>query len=148
MEPLIHPVWPADHARLLEVWESSVRATHHFLTEADIQLFKPLVQDAFRHEGLQLACTRDAQGRVTGFVGTVDDKVEMLFVDAAHRGTGLGRQLLRHATETLGAKALDVNEQNPQAVGFYERMGFEVVGRSDVDGMGKPFPLLHLELRC
>ncbi|MBC7891930.1 MAG: GNAT family N-acetyltransferase, partial [Sphingobacteriaceae bacterium] len=59
----------------------------------------------------------------------------------------IGRELLRYATETLGATTLDVNEQNQQAVGFYQRMGFEVVDRSEVDGLGKPFPLLHLQRR-
>jgi putative acetyltransferase len=39
-----------------------------------------------------------------------------------------------------------VNEQNDQAVGFYRRMGFEVASRSAEDGLGQPFPLLHMEL--
>jgi putative acetyltransferase len=43
-----------------------------------------------------------------------------------------------------GALTVDVNEQNPAAVGFYERLGFVVVGRSPRDGSGRPFPLLHL----
>jgi len=43
--------------------------------------------------------------------------------------------------------SVDVNEQNQQAVGFYRRLGFEVEGRSEVDSMGKPFPLLHLRKR-
>ena len=45
------------------------------------------------------------------------------------------------------AEQLDVNEQNPQAVGFYFKQGFEVIGRSEVDGMGQPYPLLHMRLR-
>jgi putative acetyltransferase len=45
----------------------------------------------------------------------------------------------------LGATQLDVNEQNEQAVGFYRRLGFEVVGRSAEDGLGQPFPLLHMK---
>ena len=40
-----------------------------------------------------------------------------------------------------------VNEQNPQAIGFYLRMGFEMVGRSAVDSLGKPYPLLHMRVR-
>jgi len=32
-------------------------------------------------------------------------------------------------------------------VGFYLRMGFEVVGRSELDDFGKPYPLLHMRLR-
>jgi putative acetyltransferase len=38
----------------------------------------------------------------------------------------------------------DVSEQNPQAAGFSVRQGFVAVGRSETDGEGRPFPLLHL----
>ena len=41
---------------------------------------------------------------------------------------------------------VDVNEQNEPAVKFYLLMGFAIEGRSDLDGTGKPFPLLHLRL--
>jgi putative acetyltransferase len=71
----------------------------------------------------------------------------MLFVHPAWRGQGIGRRLLSYAVTTLGADELDVNEQNPQAIGFYLRMGFEVVGRSAVDGLGKPYPLLQMRVR-
>ncbi len=30
--------------------------------------------------------------------------------------------------------------------GFYLHTGFEIVGRSERDGLGKPYPLLHLHL--
>jgi putative acetyltransferase len=47
----------------------------------------------------------------------------------------------------LGATKVDVNEQNDQAVGFYRHMGFEVTGRSAVDDLGQPFPVLHMKRR-
>lgn len=46
----------------------------------------------------------------------------------------------------MGAGLVDVNEQNPDAVGFYRRMGFEIVGRLPLDGQGRPFPVLHMRL--
>lgn len=142
----ITPVRPEDHPRMLEVWEASVRATHHFLSEADVAFFKPLVPEAFLQVS-ELVCVRDGEGSVVGFLGTAEGKIEMLFLDPAWRGKGIGRRLLTHAVEGLGATTVDVNEQNEQAVGFYLRMGFEVEGRSDLDGLGKPFPLLHLRRR-
>ncbi|GAM72145.1 acetyltransferase [Vibrio sp. JCM 19236] len=39
-----------------------------------------------------------------------------------------------------------MNEQNPEAAGFYKKMGFKVTSRSPLDDMGKPFPILHMEL--
>lgn len=142
----IDPVREGDRERLVEVWEASVRATHHFLSDADIQFFRPLVRDGMLG-ALQLACVRDGEGKLVGFVGVHGEKIEALFVDPSLRGTGIGSRLLRHALDSLGAAAVDVNEQNEQAVGFYLRMGFEVRGRSEMDSLGKPFPLLHLRLR-
>lgn len=138
------PLSSVDRQRLVEVWENAVRATHHFLSEDDIQFFKPLVRDAYL-DSVRLTCVRDAEDRIAGFIGTHNIGVAMLFVDPAQHGHGIGRALLRHALD-LGATQVDVNEQNPLAVGFYLRMGFEIASRSEVDGLGKPFPILHLHL--
>ena len=138
---------PDDIPRAVEVWEASVRATHDFVSEADITLFRPLVRSALAGGGLSVACVRDDVSQVAGFIGVADGKVEMLFVHPDSRGQGLGRTLLAYAVQQWGAQTLDVNEQNPQAIGFYRRMGFEVVGRSELDGMGRPYPLLHMRLK-
>ncbi|WP_338864703.1 GNAT family N-acetyltransferase [Myxococcus stipitatus] len=141
MEHLTH-ISNADRQRLVEVWEAAVRATHHFLSEEDIAFFKPLVRDTYL-DSVRLTCLRDPEGRISGFIGIADDKVEMLFVDPAQHGQGIGRALLEDAV-ARGARAVDVNEQNPRAVGFYLRMGFVQQGRSELDASGKPFPILHL----
>ena len=141
----ISPVAAAEIPRLVEVWEASARATHHFLTEADFQFFKPLVGDELAQ--LQsLLCVRDGDGQAVGFIGVEGDEVESLFIHPDWRGQGIGRRLLTYAIETVGATRLDVNEQNYQAVGFYRRMGFVVAGRSEDDGLGRPFPILHMRL--
>jgi putative acetyltransferase len=143
----VSTVGPDDYARVVEVWEASVRATHTFVTEADIEVIRPLVLDSLPNVP-HLLCVRERTGQVAGFIGVEGETVEMLFVHPASRGHGIGRRLLSHAVTTLGADKLDVNEQNPQAIGFYLRMGFEVAGRSAVDSIGKPYPLLHMRLRC
>ena len=61
-------------------------------------------------------------------------------------GQGVGKRLMRHAIDVLGATRVDVNEQNPQAVGFYQHLGFVVTDRSRLDGGGRPFPILHMKL--
>lgn len=143
LQSAIFPIHPGDFPRVMKVWEASVRATHHFVSEADIQFFEPLVRDALPHLP-QLACVRDTNDQAAGFIAVAHGKVEMLFIEPAARHQGAGRRLLTYALTTFGATTLDVNEQNEQAVGFYLRMGFEVVGRSERDGTGKPYPLLHL----
>jgi putative acetyltransferase len=140
----VDSVRPADFPRVVEVWEASVRATHHFVAEADIQFFRPLVRDALPN--LTLRCVRDTEGVVAGFCSVEQGKVEMLFVHPAWFRQGIGARLLRYAVDTLGATTLDVNEQNEQALAFYLYMGFAVIGRSALDGMGKPYPILHMQL--
>lgn len=68
-------------------------------------------------------------GGFTAFAGVAGDMLEMLFVAPGMRGKGFGRQLVNHITRHCGVRRVDVNEQNPQAAGFYERMGFRTAGR-------------------
>lgn len=132
---------------LLKVWESSVRATHDFLQEQDIQALCPLILHTYL-PGLTITCARlSCDSSIVGFIGVSENRIEMLFVDAGQRGKGIGKLLLLHAIDEQGADELDVNEQNPQAVTFYKKHGFETVGRSEVDGQGRPYPLLHMKLQ-
>ncbi len=141
----IFPIEKAEHPQVVDVWEASVRATHDFLEERHIQLFKPLILNEYL-DLVELASVRQSDGAIAGFLGVAEGKIEMLFIDPAWRGQGIGRKLLHHAVNVWRCTLVDVNEQNIQAVGFYKRMGFIVEGRSAVDGMGKPFPLLHMRL--
>lgn len=145
--PQIKPVDQRDEATinsLLAIWESSVMNTHTFLSETDIIAIKP---DA--KKGLEsvekLYSYSDENGKMHGFIGIQEDKIEMLFIGATARGQGIGRQLLSFAVADLGARFVDVNEQNEQGVGFYMHMGFIVTGRSELDEQGRPFPILHLK---
>ncbi|HTY35997.1 MAG TPA: GNAT family N-acetyltransferase [Bacteroidota bacterium] len=134
-----------DLPRLFEVWESSVRATHAFLAEKDIQFLIPLVRDTLARFS-PLHCVRDADHRPVAFLGVANEKIEMLFVHADWRGRGIGTKLTQFAIDDLGARCVDVNEQNDPAIGFYENLGFSTVARSPLDGEGMPFPILHMEL--
>lgn len=133
-----------DHPTLISLWEASVRATHHFLPEAEIDVLKPLILEHY-FAAVDLVCARDETG-IAGFCGVHDGNIEMLFLAPEARGRGIGRLLVAHAISRQGATRVDVNEQNVQALGFYQRMGFVVTGRSPLDGQGKPYPLLHMVL--
>lgn len=104
---------------LLEIWEGSVRATHLFLSDEEILKIKE-------------------------YVPQVLIAVDKLFIASEERGKGIGRLLLQHGIGNHGVNRLTVNEQNPQAGGFYEHMGFHVYKRSELDGQGDPYPLLYM----
>ncbi|RUR34694.1 acetyltransferase [Vreelandella nanhaiensis] len=135
----------SDHLDLLHVWEASVRATHDFLAESDLLALKPLILEQY-FDAVDLTLARNETGDIVGFCGTSDGTIEMLFIAPHARGQGVGALLASHAIDTQAATKVDVNEQNDQAIGFYQHMGFVVVGRSLVDGQGKPYPLLHMAL--
>ncbi|WP_460416463.1 acetyltransferase [Pseudomonas sp. microsymbiont 2] len=141
----LHTPRYADYPELVRIWEASVRATHDFLPEGYLLLLRDHVLRKYL-DAVMLVCCMDRKRRILGFAGVANGRVDLLFVDPECRGQGVGQRLLRHAVAELNAERLDVNEQNPQALGFYLHEGFEVVGRSETDGLGQPYPLLHMKL--
>ena len=134
---------------LLDVWERSVRATHLFLSDAEVRRIKEYVPQALEGvENLVVAEAEPEHGSVAGkpiaFMGTQDGRLEMLFVAPEERGHGVGKRLLKLGFDDYGIVEVTVNEQNPQAVGFYEHMGFATYKRTDVDEEGGPYPLLYM----
>lgn len=140
---MIDSVAKDDYPQLLNVWESAVRNTHDFLKANDFEFYKSQLPAYFDH--LKLYAYKNEDGEIKGFLGIAEYKVEMLFIDNSSRGQGIGKELLNFAINKLKTNKVDVNEQNKQAVGFYNHLGFNVVGRSEVDSEGKNYPILHLE---
>lgn len=144
----VRPAEPDDRDGLVTLWERSVRATHHFLTEAEILSLRPLVAEELAGDGVGWWVLVAPAGELAGFLGFADDAIEGLFLDPDHRGHGGGKLLIAHAQGLAkGELRVDVNEQNEGALGFYQAQGFEVVGRSPTDSGRRPFPLLHLTRR-
>lgn len=141
----ISPATEKDYPAMIDLWELSVRATHHFLPEDYLQQIRALLPSIF--PAIPIYAIRDGQQKIHGFLGVADQKIEMLFIHPDSRGRGIGKSLTGFAIDRLNADKVDVNEQNEQATGFYEKMGFITIGRTDTDGMGKPYPLLQMKLR-
>jgi putative acetyltransferase len=135
-----------DRPRLLGVWERSVRATHHFLDEADIAALRPLVAEELGSDAVDWWVLLSAAETVIGFLGYSSDTIEALFIDPDYHGHGGGTLLVALAQSLgTGALAVDVNEANDAARRFYESLGFAVVNRSSADAGGRPFPILHMK---
>lgn len=132
-----------EHETLIEIWLRSVRATHHFLSEADLQFYLPLVRERAL-PNLELWILETDAGEIIGFMGLDACKVEALFLAPEYLRQGGGRQLLQHARKLKGQLQVDVNEQNVDARRFYESQGFYVESRSATDSTGRPYPLLHM----
>lgn len=144
MELQICNVEKDDYLQLIKIWEESVRATHDFLPEKEIEELKPLILNNY-FDAVVLKCGKNSKGEILGFIGVADYKIEMLFISPSAQGKGVGTALCHYAMEHLGATKVDVNEQNPQAKRFYQKIGFNVINRSELDGQGKPYPILHME---
>ncbi len=145
MDHQIVTIHESEYPEVVEVWEASVYATHDFLKEEDIAYFKPLILLVYL-KAVDLRCVRNDQHKMIGFLGVAENKIEMLFIHPNAMGKGIGKTLVDYALKQMNATKVDVNEQNQQAVGFYEHVGFKTVSRSDLDSLEKPYPILNMEL--
>ena len=131
--------------RLVSVWEASVRETHRFLSDEEILSIKEYVPQALN--GVAHLLVAESDGMPAGFMGVDGDRLEMLFLSPDAHGNGLGKRLLQQGIAQYGVREVTVNEQNPQAVGFYEHCGFRTYRRTDRDEQGGPYPLLYMRLK-
>ncbi len=130
--------------QLLDIWEKSVRATHHFLSDAEIQQIKKYVPEALSNVQHLLVAKKES-GKIVGFLGVEFQKIEMLFLLPEERGKGFGKTLVQYAIKKYAVCEVTVNEQNPSAKGFYEHLGFKLYKRSETDEQGNPYPILYLK---
>lgn len=145
MNSLIVNIAESEYPEVVEVWEASVRATHHFLKEEDIIYFKPLILNEYL-KVVDLRGVKNDQQKIIGFLGVADRKIEMLFIHPDARGAGVGKLLVEYALQQMNVTKVDVNEHNEQAVGFYKHVGFKTTSRSELDSLGMPYPILHMVL--
>ena len=128
--------------KLVAIWRRSVDATHDFLSKEYRVELETLVSSFLPEAPLWVAVTEKHEP--VAFMLLTGEHMDALFVDPTVRGCGVGKLLIEHALTLAPKLTTNVNEQNEQAVGFYQKMGFKVTGRSETDDLGKPYPLLHL----
>lgn len=132
-------------AQLEKVWKGSVKETHLFLSDEEIEDIQKYIPQALA-EIPHLIIAQNEKDTPVAFMGIDEQKLEMLFVAPKERGLGLGKHLLEYGIREYQVNELGVNEQNPQAKGFYEHMGFKVYKRTETDEQGMPYPILYMRL--
>lgn len=92
-------------------------------------------------------------GAIAGFYALIphgaDQELDLFFTANDTQGTGLGRRLFEHMADrarALGAARVVISS-NPEAAGFYRRMGAVDIGVSPPgDGIGWERPKFALDL--
>jgi len=88
---------PTDREILLDVWLRSVRATHSFVSEPDIQSMIPQVRDYLASSEPEFWVLCDDSGAPVGFMGMSGSEMQSLFLAPEIHRRGAGRRLVRHA---------------------------------------------------
>lgn len=142
---MISKAHDSEFVYLFDIWEQSVKATHDFVSKSDFELIKDeVIPIGFTM--VDLYVYKNQSGKILGFIGINNNKVEMLFISPMHFGKGIGSLLLDYAISEFNIEMVDVNEQNQKALEFYQKKGFKIVSRSALDSMGLAYPILSLVL--
>ena len=134
----LRPSEAADAETLLQIWRDAVDRTHDFLSPEDRAAIDPLVAEYVGTSPLLVALV---DGTTAAFMGVTGRNIDSLFIDPRRHRMGIGRHLVDQVARPA---TVEVNEQNAGAVAFYRQLGFEVTGRTELDGDGRPYPLLYM----
>ena len=138
---MINPYTKEDKSELISVWESSVIATHHFLSNKHIEHIKSILEDMDLYS-FEIKLYKTTDHKIAGFIGTKGHKINMLFIHPDFFRMGIGTLLISDAIEQKNVREVVVNKQNPDAILFYQSFGFQITARSNRDEQGNPFPIV------
>lgn len=141
----IRPVIDADRPHLFELWLAAVRATHDFLSADDFAEITAMVKTEF-FPSVAFTIAASVDDIPLGFIHVENEtEISALFVDPAHHGRGIGRALIDATMPANVPLIVEVNEQNHAARAVYDHWGFRQIGRKEIDGQGRSYPLLVLQ---
>jgi GNAT superfamily N-acetyltransferase len=122
----------------LERWKDDLTLTAEFISSNEVYVAEA---DPGSDENTG---AKEAPNKVDGFyaIAINGEKAELehLWVRPERIGSGTGKELLMHAMETaafLNAAALEISA-DPNAEGFYKRMGARRIGEIDAEIEGQP----------
>src|SRR4030095_13395876 len=93
---------PTDRETLVDIWLRSVRATHSFLSDQDIQSLLPPAREYLTADEPEIWVLCPSSGGLMGFMGLAGGAIDALFLAPEFHGRGGGRRLVRHAQQLRG----------------------------------------------
>lgn len=130
---------------LVLLWDNSVKSTHLFLSNEEIDNIKKYVPNALNMVSHLIVLYENDE--IVGFMGIEGNKLEMLFIKSTDLKRGYGKKLLEYGIKKNKVNCLTVNEQNPNAISFYEHLGFVTYKRSKLDEQGNSYPILYMKCK-
>jgi GNAT superfamily N-acetyltransferase len=143
---VIRPPYPGEGERLREIataakahWGYDLEQVRAWAGEADFTTGKEVL-------------VAEQDGRAVGFASVIPQGdvavLDDLWIEPGAMGAGLGRELFDAAAgrgRELGARTMEW-EAEPNAVGFYERMGGRYLRDSEPSEWGRILPVMVVEL--
>ena len=129
----------ADLDDLTDLWERAARTSHGFMSDDDFTEAHPYLRDALL-PSMDVWVAETGHGRPLGLAGVRGPHLELLYVEPAVHGQGVGTLLLGHVRPT----SVEVYAGNTHGLGFYTSHGFRVLRTHTTDAFGRPFPVVHL----
>jgi ribosomal protein S18 acetylase RimI-like enzyme len=148
----IRPVLPEEAPLLTQIALAAKRYWGY--PERWIEIWTPQLTFNPEYFGSNASWVAVEDGRLVAFYTLLEANdiasIENLWVLPEFMGKGVGRRLFLHAVETArsrGYRTLQL-EADPNAVGFYERMGMHKTGErhSEVDGAPRALPIMEMDL--
>jgi ribosomal protein S18 acetylase RimI-like enzyme len=148
----IRPVIPGDAAALSQI--ALTAKAHWGYPERWLEIWKPQLTFSPEYFERNESWVAEKDGLPIAFY-TLQEKdgyawIENLFVSPEFIGKGVGKTLFLHAVALArqrGYETLQL-EADPNAAGFYERMGMHKIGErnSEVDGQPRILPIMEMNL--
>jgi len=119
-----------------------------------IDLWKPQLTFDAEYFQANESWAADIDGKPVAFYTLLDKKgiawLDNLFVMPEYIGKGIGRMLFQHGVELARLRGFQIFqlEADPNAAGFYKRMGMYEIGerKYELDGQPRILPLMEMRI--
>ena len=124
----------SDTEQVMKLWITGNEDAHPFVPREYWHSHYSQVQKAILEATVFVY---DADGKIKGFIGMLNEYIAGIFVDKNLRSQGIGRQLLIYVKQRYDKLSLNVYRKNIRAIAFYHREGFSILSESVDEDTGE-----------